>query len=110
MALPTPAESAANGPAVVVRVKNLIGKVATIDAKAGTLTLSIDKRQEFITCGPECRFGDEADGLASLAELRVGEPVYARCHEEDGRLVAERVARVKPQKAKNKPQPAPKKP
>ena len=92
-------------PSVVVRIRTrtLECKVQAINTQTGALTVLADKVQEVITCGPDCRYGDEEDGLESLGELRVGEQIYIKCAEYDGRWMATRVARMKPQKAKAKP-------
>jgi hypothetical protein len=104
LALPAIAQTQKN-PAVSVRIvtKTLEGKVEVVNLQARSLTLlTTNKTQYVITCSPECGFGDELDGLASLDELKVGEKVYVKCAEYDGKLTASRIARMKPQKAKVK--------
>ena len=94
---------------VEIKVKTMIGKIMTLDAKAGKLTIRIKDFAENVTVPSDCKFGDEMDGLASLSELRVGEQVIVTATDENGSLLAHRISRQKPKKARakdDKPKPA----
>jgi hypothetical protein len=92
-------------PSVVVRVRvrTIEGQVRAINLQTSALTILVNKTAEVVTCGPECKYGDDKDGLESLAELKIDEKIYVKCAEYEGRVTATRVARLKPQKAKVKP-------
>src|SRR5690348_3667042 len=80
-------------PGVEIHVKTVVGKVEKIDATTGKFTLRIKRSGpirdpltgkvsnvaenllEDIVTSPDCRYGDEADDLNSLAELKKGEQV-----------------------------------
>lgn len=85
---------------VEIKVKTMVGKILTLDAKSGKLTIHIKDLAENITVPGDCKFGDENDGLASLSELRVGEQVVVTATDEQGTLLARRISRLKPKKAK----------
>ncbi len=99
---------AAKKPIVEIRVKTIIGKIMTLDAPAGKLTVRVKDLAENITLAPDCKFGSEEDGLNSLSELKDGEQVIVTCTDEQGRLLAHRITRLKPKKARaTEPKPKP---
>lgn len=87
-------------PYVEIKVRTILGKIMLLDATAGKLTVRVNDLAETITVGPDCKFGSDVDGLESLAELRRGEMVIVSCRDEQGRLLAHRITRLNPKKAK----------
>jgi hypothetical protein len=97
-------------PVVEVRVKALAGKIVSVNPKLRTLVIRIGNLDQEVRCPLDCRLGDEQDELNALDELKIGEGVYANCINQNGLLLANRLARIKPHPAKVKPPAAKKAP
>lgn len=88
---------------VVLKIKKIIGRLDQALPQSSQIILRIDTERHVLQLAPDCRLGDEEDELSAVTELRKNELVYAVCTDEPGGLIAHRVARVHPKRAKAKP-------
>ena len=83
--VPAPAKVEKKAPCV--HGKHLRGKVTAVDAAANTITVKSRKGEVTLSIDDKTKFSKDK----TIADVKVGDWVFAKCKEMDGKLVASKV-------------------